>query len=539
MRLKTSLGFCLAFFLYSSSAQIQIGYYHDLDKLPIHDLIDPFQYSPDKKISITHYSDSYEQGKVYFTDGTINEGLIKFENKKIWFKKSKIDVKLKIKPEETVGLTIGLDSFFVATNFKVERYLASQVQEKPQFMQYLTSFAGKVFAKHYFFPSGFFGDTQLIETYLVREDGDTHWKSFPKNKGPFKNLAVSIFGHIPYLKEQIEDQSIDWGDMMTLIKSAEYFEKLKNEEPIYFDPYWNETDVTNASYQANIRSLENDSIWIIDYYKDSSRIYRARYYSLFPNKKHGLFETFDALGNTIFSIEYDKNDIKETTISFKGGRIHYSYQLQEMSPTYKPYTLATYEKVFSPEGKSLRQNGKWTEEVMWSQGTFTNLYDGNRLIQSYREEDGRKVYQIIDPKYKFQIKKLQGHLNAFFEENDFSEAAANQVQGTYFITLMISDRGEIVSYNLHNNLHGKLDSDIESWTKKDLEGSESLKFKPYKVDKKKVYAEFMVPIQFSIHKFYRKPSNYYYDWHFHQMMFQQQMMQPMNLPPPPPMPSGF
>ncbi|MEO1253643.1 MAG: hypothetical protein AAFY41_01980, partial [Bacteroidota bacterium] len=321
---------------FSGTSQIHIGYYHDLDGLPVHDFIHPFVYSPKKKLRLTHYSTSYEKGKVYFNDGRIESGLIKYENKRIWFKQTANDEKLKVKPEETIALTVGIDSFFVAKNFYVERQLVSLPQEKPQFMQYVTAFDGKIYAKHYFFSSGL-GGSSIIETYQVQKKGDTHWTSFPRNNKRFKPIALQYFGHIPYLNRKIEDGSISHNDIMTLIKSAEYYEKLQQNESLFFDKYWNETKEDGASYQANIRSLENDSIWTVDYYKDNLRIYRARYHSLYPNKKHGVFEIFDSSGNTVASIDYNKNDVSKRNLMFPNNKPHYTYHFEEMSPGYKPY----------------------------------------------------------------------------------------------------------------------------------------------------------------------------------------------------------
>ncbi len=535
MSLKHFIGLPLLFFIQVCAAQIHIGYYHDLEGLPVYDFIDPFQYSPKEKLSLSHYSNSYESGKIYFSNGKTAKGLIKYENKKIWFKKTESDEKLKIFPGETVGLTIGLDSFFVAKDFNVEKQMGAQVQDEPQFMQYLTSFDGKTYAKHYFFSS-----SSIIETYQVKNDGNSSWTSFPRNNKRFRSVAYTYFGHIPYLKQKLINESIGYKNMMTLIKSAEYYDKLKNDENLYFDKYWNETEKENSVFQAEIQSLENDSIWVIDYFKGASLLYRARYHSLFPNKKHGEFEMLSEEGETIHTIEYDKNDMMEKTVSFANGQPHYAYHFKEMSPGYHPYLQVDYKKIYGPSGELLQREGNWTEQVIWKQGSFTNEFSGQQLLKSFRIEDGLEIHQIIDPSYKFKTKKLQNLLDAYFEEIDFRRAAEKNVQGMYFITVRISDKGDITDFKVHNRLHPILDTNIRSWARKYFEGPYAIKFKPYKVGNEKVHAEFMIPLRFSIYKFYRKPASYYYDWNFyHQMMFQQQMMQPISLPNPPPMPGRF
>ncbi|WP_462249385.1 energy transducer TonB [Ekhidna sp.] len=519
-------------------AQIHVGYYHDLDKTPIHDYVDPIAYNPDEKLVLSHFSDSFEKGKIYYEDGTVAKGLIKYENKKIWYKKLSTDDKVKIKPEETIALTIGLDSFFVATNFSVEKSTGSITQKQPQFMQHLTSFDGKVYAKHYFFSSGM--SSSVIETYQVRDENSTTWESFPRNKRRFREKALDYFDHIPYLKIKIMDQSISFADAYTLIKSAEYFHKFQNNETIYYDRYWNETEKENSNYKAIIKSLENDSIWTINYFKGDIPIYRAKYHALFPNKMHGAFERLDAEGQTLNVINYKKNEVKEKMVLYSNGKPHYVNKYRSLKYTYRTQNYLTYEAVYNSQGESLTSDGTWTEDVSWKQGQFTNEFEGNKLKRSYRDADGQRIHQITDPLYNFKIQKLQKLLDSYFAEKDFYSVANDHVQGTYFISVSINEKGVVSDYEIINQLHLSLDSKIRNWARRYLTGSYAVKFKPYKVNGQKVSAEFLIPLQFSILKFYRQPANGYdWMWH-HQMMFHQQMMmQPMNLPTPPAPPGRF
>lgn len=546
IKVKNLLSVVLTLLLTHSFAQLHVGYYHDLDKLPIFDFVHPFEYNPDSKLQLTHYSDSYENGVVYRNDGSKEKGQIKYKNKKIWFKPTGSSEDLKLKPEDVQGLTIGLDSFFVATNFNVEKKVGPDFQTQPQFMQYIATHDDMVFAKHYFFSSGMAQQytmaSPIIETYQVIKGNSAQWKSFPRRKNEFKTMALAYFGHIPYLKKRIEDETIGFEDVNALIKTAEYLEYLENDELIHFDRFWNETqDKENSTYQVKIRSLINDSIWTFDYFKNQQPLYRVRYSELFPHKKHGNFEILGAQGFPTQVTEYKDNEKSSRKTSFPDGTIHYHQFFQKVPvSTYREEegTITIYLEVNDKAGKSLLDGGNAKEKLNYKQGTFVSEIALGKLKSSYREEDGRKIYQIVDRDYNFKLQKMQNLLSTHFSNSTFREAAELSAQGIYLITVVISDKGRVQKLEVHNSLLPDLDSKITSWAAYNL-GNKTygMKFKPYRVNGEKVYAEFVIPLQFSVSKFYRKPANYYYDWGWHNMMFQQQMMmQPMNLPAPPPMP---
>src|SRR5690554_5769227 len=99
------------------NAQIPVGVKYDVNGIPLNGHFDPIIYSPDKKISRVHNSDSYENGYYYDSLGSKIAGLIKFENDNILFKKKEEDSRIKIKPDEIKYFVIGVDSFFVVDKF--------------------------------------------------------------------------------------------------------------------------------------------------------------------------------------------------------------------------------------------------------------------------------------------------------------------------------------------------------------------------------------------------------------------------------------
>ncbi|RLD59903.1 MAG: hypothetical protein DRJ05_05685, partial [Bacteroidetes bacterium] len=128
--------------------QVPVGLKFDINGKPFNGYFDPFTYAPEKELRIVHNSDSYEVG-YYYDHGAKIHGQIMFENKKIWFKKNKDDIKDKITPDEIKSFVIGVDSFFVIKNFQYN----GKLKTKPEFVQYITEIYGDVFVKHYRFSS--------------------------------------------------------------------------------------------------------------------------------------------------------------------------------------------------------------------------------------------------------------------------------------------------------------------------------------------------------------------------------------------------
>ena len=300
--------------------------------------------------------------------------------------------------------------------------MISTTRQSPQFMQYLTSFDGNIFAKHYNFTSGlaqaYTAASPLIITYQVRGEGENYWTSFPKKSGGFQDIALKYFGHIDYLKRKIEDKSLNSDDTFTLIKSAEFYFKYQQGLSIYFDQFWNETTEELSFYQAKIRSLKRDSIWTIDYEKEGKPTYRARFYSLFPFKRQGEFEKIGPRGFPTEISLYEKNSLKRKTINGPNGEVLSQFSLvHDEDDRNDPYKV-TYEVIGNESADNLIQSGKWTHQINTSKGEVVQQYEHNRLINAYRIVDGQKIYQTLDPNYDYNLKKLQKSLNYHFSEKE-------------------------------------------------------------------------------------------------------------------------
>ena len=530
-----------------SNSQTPVGLHYDINGKAMNGFFDPLTYSPKNKLSKVHYSASYEVGHYYNANGKKIEGLIKFENKKIFFKEKGSYRRTKLTPDLVKNFVIGVDSFFVVSNY----YLRGKLQTKPQFVQYITEFEGKKFAKHYHFNSTFalqLPDSKSIkETFMIKEKDKMLWDNFPDNR-KFEEKALQYFGHLPYIKKQILSGKIKAESMISAIKYAEYEYKHKNSEPILYDQYWQETrNINNAIYHANITNIQ-DSIWTIDYYQDSVKLYTINYSSFYPNVKDGEFKAFYPDGIKRKCIRYKNNKIKQVKSYNTLGQLTDSYQYYKTKrDTFSPYvTTIKYDSIVDSNNntiplldscKTIIRSDKYRDLE------YIQVYKDKKLEASYRIHKGDTIYQITNPNFKFKTKTLQKNLEYFLSNKNYEEALSVNAQGIILASIIINKKGRMVDCKLLNSIHPQIDSMVrefllgENATSLNIENFRANqrvfnKFKVYKYNKTKQFCEFVLPFDFSIVRFYRQPFNYNHFFN-HMNHFHQLNSGPKFTPPPP------
>lgn len=526
--MKKSILFFVLFITYNLSfAQTPIGVKFDINGMSLNGYYDPLIYSPEKKISKIHFSDSYEKGYYYDSLGTKIDGLIKFEDDKIFYKKKDEDSRTKIKSDVIKRFVIGVDSFFVVDKF----YYKDKLKEKPEFVQYIAEFNGYTFVKHYHFTSGLalqFGpDSPIVETFLVKHKDSIIWDNFPDNKH-FKEKALKYFSYIPYLKEKIITEKYKSKDMLSVIKMAEYLEKYNNSKSIYYDKYWQEIrDKRKAAYEVKIVN-KKDSIWTLDYYKDNEKIYQGNYSSFYPNIKNGDFTAFNPDGSTRLISSFIKNkSIKLKTYS-KVEKLEKEYKIIEFKKEYDSNTSfdLQYVTVNDDSGSNIiKSNGiSFLSKKDELNGQIYNYkFNDYKLESVYRVSQNDTIFKISDPNYNFKISSLQSKFDSFMEERKYEDALNENAQGIILASFLIDPKGYVVESTILNKIHPDLDNLVTIFINtKILEGAEfRYSFKSYKVNKKKYYYEIVVPFEFSISRYYRRPVNYN---HFYNDFFHRQMM---------------
>jgi len=544
MRKPVFLSIMLFLIFGTTYSQVPVGLKYDCNGYAFNGYFDPLIYSPDKKLSIVHNSDSYEIGYYYDSLGNKINGLIKFENEKIFFKKDNFVFRDKIKPEEIQQFVIGVDSFFVISNF----YYKNRLKTNPEYVQYITEFNGLTFAKHYKFTSGISQQitTQqpIIETFLVKAKDSTTWENFPDNSR-FKESALKYFSYIPYLKEKINTDKYVSADMLSIIKMAEYYDKYLNSKDIYYDKYWQEViDIRNSKYSAKITGI-HDSIWTFEYYEGKAKLFVANYSSFYPNNKNGEFISYYPNGEIRQIIIFENNQPKEaeTFDKFGSKSRQYEYVKAKVSNSKEYVFNSSYTTVNDSLGNNIIDSGVVKDFKViddFSKDSYFESFNDNELINSYRISNGDTVFQITNPDNNFKIKSLQKEFESFMNGIQYNNALSVNAQGIILVSLVIDKKGNVLNCMTLNTIHPEIDKLVEDFIKRRFhpDALYPFKFKPYYLNKTKQCIEVVIPIEFSINRFYREPVRYN---QFNNMywMQHQQMMNIYMTPVPPKMQMGF
>jgi len=548
--LQLSLILSLLLLVKYSNSQTPVGLHYDINGQAIHGYFDPLSYAPEKKLIKTIFSDSYEKGHYYDSIGNKVEGLIQFENKKIYFKEKSSSDSILFTPDKVKNFVIGVDSFFVAQHF----YLRGLLYKKPEYVKFLYEYNGNIFAKHYKFSEGLSfqmtGNQSIKESYMVKEKDQMILDHFP-NTRKFKEKALKYFGHLPHIKNKISSKEYKADDMLAIIKYAEYDSKFHKSEPIYFDAYWQEVrNTAKAKYHALIANRQ-DSIWTFDYYQDSVKLYSVNYSAFYPNIKNGEFTAYYSNGTVRHIIDYKNNKAKsEKTFDKKGNlQVYYQHYKRKIASSSKFIVKTIYHSVMDSLGNNILNKG--TEQSIdvydeFQKLNYTHKYKNRELVSSYRLMGKDTVYQITNPSYHFKISQIQKSFNYYLAEKKFEKALSVNAQGIVMVSIILDKKGNIVKKKLLSRQHPEIDECVLDFLRSGFPTSTMAKanFKAYKHNKRKQFCEFVLPLDFSIIRFYRQPVNYnhFNHWnHLHRWNWEQQQLQMhkhiqqtiKNLPPPP------
>jgi len=514
-------------------SQTPIGLSYDLNGNPMNGFYDALTYSHQKSINYTHYATSYEIG--YYYDKELNkvEGLIKFDDDKILFKNKNGAGGKKLKPDEINSFIIGIDSFYVTSNF----YYKEKLRTESEFVQYITSIDTLIFVKNYNFPSSVsqtYGENPaVVETYLVQLKNSDEWDNFSDFN--FRRTADKYFGHIPFLSEKIKIGDFAKDNPQALIKIADYYHRYQNGQPIYFDTYWQELTGQNNSEYLSIIDLKEDSIWTMSYFHDDIKIYEGNYSSLFPNIKNGEFITYYSNGNQRSKTYYENNELKENKVFYPNGKLKYDYNIIVDYGSKNKIDRILYTRAFSPDGEDLINNGlsRFIEKDTIKAGyEYHTFFRDQKVHSAFRMLEKDTVYLLTDPEFNFKLTSLQNEFTKFMYEVNIDIALSENAQGTILVSLVIDPKGKVIDFRILNSLNGQLDRAVESFILNRVYRKDELghKFKSFE----KHFCEVVIPFKFDIIRYYRAPTynnqNLYFMNHMNQQMMHQNMLD--NIKPP-------
>ena len=506
--------------------QEEVGYFYDVSGTPIDGELNTFEYSPKEGLFINHQVKEFEKGVLYKTNGERLNGYIKLEKNIIRFKEDyDYPYSKNISMDGITSLKVGVDSFFVVPSFNIEKKLVTREMKRKGLFHFIAEVEGYVFALHYNFDLSSY---VKHKTYHVKEANGYKWSSFPQRKADFKFMALKYFYDIPYLKDKIMSGEFNHKNLRTMIKMADYYARYKKNRAIYFDKYWQEIEeASDAVYHAKVVDKQ-DSIWTLNYYDASRKLYSIQYSSFYPNRKNGLYTSFYENGNKRKEIAYENDVEKEITTFYENGGEHIKYRIIEYeNDYYKNEKWVDYEEIKDTNGKNLIPAKSVLEHALQNRNNEDSLvmgFENKKLKYAYRNSHSRKLYQIVDPNYKFKIKKIKSKWFDFKNKKSskkfIQQAVKDNVLGTALILFRTTYKGEVLEYKVLNKLHPELDKMLSVFLAKHYTFTDrrKLKFKPLKMDGEKVPAEFVIPFTFSLDRYYRNPNDFNHSFFMHQQM---------------------
>ncbi|UZR99677.1 hypothetical protein [Chondrinema litorale] len=503
-------------------AQIPIGYYYDNNGTPMEGYFDPLTYAPERAATMSHISKDFKEGHFYDLNGTKHYGYIKFAFNKILFKTDgsadpySYD---KIKAKELTSFVVGTDSF-----------ISFHVSGNKDLLQIISDTKEFKIAKRYDVTNKM--QWQFNTTYLyTAKGGSKPWFVISSINYEFRTRALKMFGHIPYVKQKIENKTYKYNDIETIIKTVEYYEKYQNNLPIQFDANWEET-VSKEQTVYTGKIVKIDSIgWHINYYKKDVKVYSGIYTGFSPNNLEGDFISYYENGNPRKKTFFRDKLPKRVTTYFPDGSIHHDYSISIIDKEIR-YSYLT---VNTPEGKNLIKPAQKFEEQFNDSitgNTYINEFEASNLTNSYRIEDGEKIYRKFDKNINLstQINKLlKDH------ELEISNIEAD-VNGVMLLALVIDKEGYANKSMILNQVDTETYRIVKNAIDSNLKQTAAYrtKFETFKLNGQKVMYEVVIPIVIDISKFYKKPSNNINNYYWmNNLLFQQHMNTPLNITAPP------
>ncbi|WP_300596819.1 hypothetical protein [Niabella sp.] len=533
-------------------AQIPVGLKYDINSTPLNGYFDPLTYNPKEKITAIYYSDSYEKGYYFDTDGRKITGLIRFKGDKIFFKSGKTESRDKIRPREIKQFVIGIDSFIAISNY----YHNDRKKNEWEYAQYIASFDGYTFVKHYYFPSGvaqqYGGKPPVIETFLVKADNSDTWELL-NDKGNVHKSLQKYFSQIPNMEKRFKAAQSSNDATLCLIKMAAYYHNQQTASPVYYDQYWQEVrDAGRATYRAEIRD-RHDSIWTFEYYRDKTKLFSAHYSSFYPNIKEGDFILYYPDGKIRETILYKQDEPKETNLFDEHGRqtCHYlaggkwengkKRKREEASDD-----LIQFVSVTNAVGENVIKTGN--EMVAhavidpFDGSAYNYLFQNGTLRNAYRLQGKDTIFQTVNRDFDFKIAPLQKKFDNYMLTKQYDEALSVNAQGTLLVSVLIDHKGAVRSGKILNSIHPEIDSLANGFIRKYLFSGYKLVTNVKNKKRTAFFIETVIPFEFGINRFYRKPVRYYnnnLNFLMMNQMMNRMMMNDFKVPAPPTFPGRF
>lgn len=370
--------------------------------------------------------------------------------------------------------------------------------------------------------SGEAAQQRTYSRYLVKKSETSDIVCFPSSKSKFKSVTMEIFGDEPELTNLLKKGEYEEDNFPSILKMYKYSKLYKNNQPILYNSFRDETDNKNESvFYSKIVSVKDSIFHLSHFLKNQVKINEGEFTAFYPHRRQNDFLFYYPDSSVRRRLSFKNNKPKSVIDCYENGKTHRVYEvLEQGSILYREIYNEANENILNEKG-----TGNEVFEDKISGKKINYEYQTKKLRTAYYvNENGEKIYQLCE--YNAVIKKWNSLQKMAKETIKYPESSLQQnAHGLVLVKCIIEPSGLVSELAIVKGLDEACDNlslDFLQCFKKEAY------WKPGKVDGQDVKQEIILPIDFSIvsTKTYR---NYYYN-HFwiHQHMMQQQMMMQNN-----------
>ncbi|MCT4663983.1 MAG: hypothetical protein N4A45_01965 [Flavobacteriales bacterium] len=491
----------------NTNAQDQMGELFDFTGVPMNGYFDPISYAPQNLILFSPPEEMFRKGYYYQSNGKKVEGYFIRKKKKFVYTEllGNDQFAVKFKAKKIKNFVIGIDSFFAINNYENN----SRIVKSSCFVELISEVNGDQFVR---FPIT--NNTVFKYSYLAKKKDETVYyqlNSFLEDK----EIAKKFFGQNQQLTQEIFDEEYESKDLYKIIKKFTYLHKAKNGIPIYFNEFWKEVNSPHlAKYQGYLKENNQDK-WVIDFYENEEKLYRATFLKQIPLVKDGTFEAYYAEGSLKKTIEYEDNIPSVVKTYFRNGDLQNEFHLLLHEKEDKKFKLFknnehahSVKKNVTKEWYSythFMRNGlpidSLTKKLTFkdNRGVENIFHFENRILKkAFFIENGQNIYHFTNSEFPFDASKLQARMALFMEKNYDPETINTSVSGVYLVHVILGKDGRVKKAKRLNNLEKTNDILIQKFVDNyllRLQKQKGLKLETLTIEGNPEQFSFVIPIE--------------------------------------------
>jgi len=531
--------FLLIFFtlcFLNSFAQIRVGYIHTPNGKAIYE--DYHSYFGSElggiKFKLEKEFDLYEKGIYKLkTKDQLYKAYINFTAERIVAKVDTVEFpkKQKIVFEKIEYVKLGRDSFFVVDKIKNDK----KTIEKKSLVKHIASFDTIIYAQYYNYSK--LNGSLKNKFFIEKKKNSNIWNRIVLKGEPLKRNFFMPFGAV---NRFIDKKEVTEEEFLKTVKEQEYFDKFTKGAKFYYDNTWSEIKKSkDAVFSAEVVE-KKDSIYTVNYFNfKKEKLYNVHYSSFNPNKKTGKLTVYKG-GKIKEERIYSNDSLKSLSYFDSEEKLKLRFENKIVKDKYnKDSVELVYTDYISENGdKKIKESDYF--KTKFDQISVNHSFVSNKIVKSFYLENDQKIYFFNALKKDIDTYRFKSALEVYLRDGlKFKKARFKEnLEGTILLDIKTNYKGKVVSYKILNSLGNGLDKFIADFCriKMSLEANFVFKFKGIKLEDKKAFCRFLLPISFSHNRFNETFTRPNYD--FHHQMFHQQMIWQQQIARPPAL-NGF